>query len=200
MTGPGRRVTIRDPNSPPGQRNARLKRHWISGDGLDIDRKVHNMSNDGRPRAMPGDSDNGDAHTSLSKGMELSVLLIDDMKSLLTILQSGLRQHGHIVFTAQSGKEGVETFSTNRIDVIICDLGMDGMDGWEVGRNVREICEQSGREKPPFILMTGWGADVSDDELFSCSGVDMVLEKPVELPNLIQLLRDVVAERVSGDS
>jgi CheY-like chemotaxis protein len=121
--------------------------------------------------------------------LRLSVLLIDDMETLLFTLGSGLRQYGHTVCTARSGREGIELFKANQIDAIICDLGLDDMDGWQVGKSISEICRESDRSKPPFILMTGWGLDISEQTKIPSSGVDMVLEKPVEIPELIEALQ-----------
>jgi len=121
--------------------------------------------------------------------LKLRILLIDDMEALLFTLGSGLRQYGHLVCTARSGQEGIEMFETNPIDVVICDLGLEDMDGWQVGERIREICREGVRAKPPFILMTGWGLDISVQKKISASGVDMVLEKPVEIPDLIEAVQ-----------
>ncbi|MBI5251947.1 MAG: response regulator [Desulfomonile tiedjei] len=124
--------------------------------------------------------------------MRLSILFIDDMKPLVTIMENGLEKLGHRVFSALSGREGLEIFRSNPVDVVLCDLGMEGMDGWEVGEAIRKACEEKGVPKTPFILLTGWGYDQGYQERLVDSGVDAILEKPIEIEKLIEVLGSVV--------
>jgi CheY-like chemotaxis protein len=122
---------------------------------------------------------------------ELSILLIDDMKPLVLILENGLKRLGQTVFTALSGEEGIEVFQNHDVDVVICDLGMEGLSGWDVGLAVKEICEKRHKPKTPFVLLTGWGCDADDHANLASSGVDMVLEKPIDIPHLLQILGEI---------
>jgi len=84
-------------------------------------------------------------------------------------------------------------FENNRVDLVISDLGMEGMSGWEVSEAIREICERKGLPKPPLILMTGWGREVEDDDRISRCGVDRVLEKPIKIRSLLNAVHEIVA-------
>jgi CheY-like chemotaxis protein len=123
--------------------------------------------------------------------MKLNILFIDDMKPLVTIMESGLEKCGQTVFSAVSGGEGIEIFKSNPIDVVVCDLGMEGMDGWEVGKAILDECRERGIPKTPFILLTGWGYDLSYQEKISESGVDAILEKPIEIDKLMDILQNI---------
>ena len=75
-----------------------------------------------------------------------------------------------------------------RIDVIICDLAMPEMDGWEVAKAAADLCEARCVPKPLFILITGWGGQILNwTERHGC-GVDLVLEKPIHIPKLIDAI------------
>lgn len=130
----------------------------------------------------------------MCRNMKLNILLIDDMKPLVKIMENGLEKFGQNVLTALSGQEGIEIFLSNPIDVVICDLGMEGMDGWEVGKAIMKACKQKGISKTPFVLLTGWGYDQGYQERRAASGVDVIIEKPIEIPELLEILKNIVAE------
>jgi DNA-binding response OmpR family regulator len=84
------------------------------------------------------------------------------------------------VTTASSGSEGIALFRGSRFDVVLTDLGMTDVSGWEVARTVR-------LEGDPGIvlgLVTGWGATISE-EMVSGHGVDFVIGKPFDVAELI---------------
>jgi len=123
------------------------------------------------------------------------VLLIDDMEPVLRMLKDGLELNGHEVYAALSGRKALEIFKQRRIDVVVCDLGMPEMNGWEVGIATRRICDEKGIPRPPFILITGWSGQQNDTKRISNSGVDAVVEKPVEIGKLISTIRKAVRNR-----
>jgi len=122
----------------------------------------------------------------------LRMLLVDDMEQSVTLLQEGLAGYGHEATVALSGLEAISRFSADRFDVVICDLGMPGMNGWQVGRAITSLCARDCRPKPPFILLTGWGGQVAEATQMAESGVDRVVEKPVDFPRLIDVIRELV--------
>lgn len=120
----------------------------------------------------------------------MNVLVIDDMQSLVTILERGLSRYGQTVYSALSGDEGLELYKQNPIDVVVCDLGMEGMNGLEVSQSIIDLCEQRGVPKTPFILLTGWGEDDEDDDSLHGPGVDKVVTKPVDLEELLTVMTE----------
>ena len=126
----------------------------------------------------------------------LRILVIDDSKQIVTLLQDLLTGYGQTVLGACSGEEGLELFSNNEVDVVICDLGMPGMSGWEVGRRVVSICREMGIPKIPFILLTGWGGQSLEQEKLAKSGVDGVMEKPVDVKKLFGMIRKVTPDPI----
>lgn len=122
----------------------------------------------------------------------LRMLLVDDVEQAVTLLQEGLEAFGHEAVTALSGFEAIDRFSAEQFDVVICDLGMPGMNGWQVGRAISSACAKTGRPKPPFILLTGWGGQVAESTQMAESGVDRVVEKPVDFPRLMDVVRELV--------
>jgi CheY-like chemotaxis protein len=112
----------------------------------------------------------------------LKVLVIDDSITLLRVLQEGLEEFGHTIIGAQSGHEALEILEDTPVDVIVCDLGMPDMNGWDVGKAVHDIFSQGRtRTKIPFILLTGWAARLTPEDTRPEAGVDAILEKPIDL-------------------
>jgi two-component system, cell cycle sensor histidine kinase and response regulator CckA len=124
----------------------------------------------------------------------LRILLIDDAEPVLDLLAEALREKGQIVLSATSGRAGIEIFRENDIDVVVCDLGMPLMNGWEVAGTIREICRQKGIPRKPFLLLTGWGGQMEELDRIAESGVDRVIEKPVAVPCLLSTIRDAVRQ------
>ncbi|MEJ2716395.1 MAG: ATP-binding protein [Deltaproteobacteria bacterium] len=127
-------------------------------------------------------------------GSKLRILVIDDMEAVVTILKEGLTQYGQTIFTAQSGKEGMQLYQETEVDVVISDLGMPEMNGWEVGKRIRTICLARGKPKTPFILLTGWGGQIAEKDKIVESGVDAVVDKPVVIAKLLEAIRNVTRE------
>ncbi len=124
----------------------------------------------------------------------LRILVIDDVDAILTLLADALREFNHVVYTAASGEAGIKVFKSEPVDLVICDLGMPCMTGWEVSKQIKEICKNRGSLKTPFILLTGWGDQIRETEKMSESGVNRILAKPVDLPQLLETIRSLVQQ------
>ena len=109
------------------------------------------------------------------------ILLVDDDQRLLTVLSDMLRSGGHAVATAPSGEEAVALFDPAAHDVVITDLGMPRMNGWEVAERVKMRAPET-----RVFLLTGWGEGVvaSDASRF----VDQVIAKPISADALLEQL------------
>ncbi len=128
----------------------------------------------------------------------ITILAIDDSPVVIEILAQGLEAYGHKVLTAPSGGQGLEIFEQKAVDVVLCDLAMPGMSGWDVGRAIRVACGEKRVRKCPFILVTGCRCRVSDDNRIVESGVDAVVEKPVEFDGLLEVIGEVLGKRIPG--
>jgi CheY-like chemotaxis protein len=123
---------------------------------------------------------------------DLTILAIDDTELVVEFLRTALGIAHHKVLTALSGPEALEIFRDHQVDVVICDLGMPEMSGWEVGKKIREICREKSTAKTPFILLTGWGGQIMEKDKIIESGVDAVLEKPVEITKLLTAIQEAL--------
>lgn len=127
-------------------------------------------------------------------GLNFSILLVDDDAMFLKIMEEGLEMLGQRVFACASGKDALEVLEENEIDAVVCDLVMEGMSGWDVSKAVQAVCVEKGIPKPPFILLTGYARQLTDNEIFSYPGVNRILEKPAAFPKLLEVIREEIQE------
>ncbi len=125
----------------------------------------------------------------------LRVLIVDDMRPLLMILQNGLTKMGYTVSAALSGPEALKIFHEAPVDAVISDLAMEGLTGLEVAQAIRDLCNASSIPRPVFVLLTGWGFEVENNALLPEFGVDVVFTKPVEIPELVETLERLTRAR-----
>jgi PAS domain S-box-containing protein len=123
-----------------------------------------------------------------------SILIIDDVAPLLEVLKEGLTAMGQTVHIAESGKAGLEIYGHNRIDVVVCDLGMEEMNGWQVAASLAEINRKKGIKRTPFILLTGWAGQTGVSDSYRASDVDRIVEKPVIVTELLSMIREVIRD------
>ncbi|HEX2642971.1 MAG TPA: ATP-binding protein, partial [Thermoanaerobaculia bacterium] len=114
----------------------------------------------------------------------LRVLVIEDNVDAAETLQELLDLYGYRVAVAHSGPAGIDTARVFLPDVVLCDIGLPGMDGYAVARQLRREPEVAGAR---LIALTGYGRD-SDRESAEEAGFDLHLVKPVEPLELRKLL------------
>ncbi len=119
------------------------------------------------------------------------ILLVDDDPRLRRALADILEAHGHVVAALGSGAEALAHLETADVDLVITDLGMPGMTGWEVAAGVK-----ARRPQVPVFLLTGWGADVAADERSLL--VDRVIPKPVSTDALLSHVGSVEGARTGA--
>jgi two-component system CheB/CheR fusion protein len=114
----------------------------------------------------------------------MRILVVEDNLDAAESLRLLLELFGHEVEVAHSGPEGVQTAVQWRPDVVLCDIGLPGLDGYGV---VSALRQNPATAAARVIALTGYGSD--DDRLRSRqAGFDQHLTKPVDP----ETLKDVV--------
>jgi PAS domain S-box-containing protein len=106
------------------------------------------------------------------------LLVVDDDESVLQIIQDMLSFKGHEVIALADGQEALDILEKEDFDLVVTDLGMPGISGWEVAKRVK-----AKNPKLPVVLLTGWGTQFDGEDL-SEEGVDIVLTKPLSCEEL----------------
>lgn len=118
------------------------------------------------------------------------VLVVDDNRDAAISLAALLEMFGHETRTAFDGLEALETAKAFLPEVILLDIGLPLLNGYEVAQRVRK--EAWGKDML-LVALTGWGEDASRQRS-SDSGIDTHLVKPVDHTALLQLVKDSKAK------
>ena len=117
------------------------------------------------------------------------ILIVDDTRAAGYVLGKLLETMGQQVRTATDAAAALEIVRRERPDLVISDIGMPDMDGYELARRLRK---EPGLERLLLVALTGYGQD-SDKERAKQSGFDYHLVKPVSLEALQGLLASLPA-------
>ena len=117
------------------------------------------------------------------------ILVVEDDEMILEALSETIRRAGYYVTSASSGEEGLAFFKKRAYDLVLTDLSMPGMSGWEVAQAIKER-----DSKVPVILLTGWG-DQLDQARMKQSGADRVLAKPCDKDEILRLVSEALTHR-----
>jgi CheY-like chemotaxis protein len=120
----------------------------------------------------------------------LRVLAVDDNHDSADSLALWLELAGHDVRTAYSGPQALDVAAEFLPAVILLDIGMPGMNGYDVARRLRE---QPATRTALLVAMTGWGQD-EDRQRSQEAGFDQHLVKPVDPESLKDLLARIATD------
>ena len=112
------------------------------------------------------------------------VLLVDDNRDAAAALELVLKEMGHRTLVVHGGAEALETIYANDLDCVFLDLGMPGIDGYEVARRVRANKQV---HQPRLVALTGWGQE-DDRRQTRDAGFDAHLVKPVSSDDIARAL------------
>lgn len=116
----------------------------------------------------------------------LRILVVEDHPDTADTLARLLRAYGHSVEVANEAATALALVTEHAPDVAILDIGLPGMNGFELARRLRALAEAAAR-RPFLIAATGYGSD--DDRAASkAAGIDLHLVKPVDPKELERLL------------
>lgn len=123
---------------------------------------------------------------------KIKFLIIEDEINIIKSMELFFEETDVELVSCRTGTEGIEAYLTNEFDVILCDLGLDDLNGWEVGKQIKNHCLEKGLRKTPFLMYTGWDKQFEPEKLVE-NGVDRLVTKPVSCSDLLRLLHEVVA-------
>ncbi|MEW6668172.1 MAG: HD domain-containing phosphohydrolase [Thermodesulfobacteriota bacterium] len=116
------------------------------------------------------------------------ILVVDDDEAVRRLVERLCRRNGYACFLASNGEEALQLLEKEKVDVVITDIVMPGLDGLELTRRVRE------RYDSDVIIMTGFAEDYAYEEAIEKGGSDFLC-KPVNPRELIIRLGRVLRER-----
>ena len=109
------------------------------------------------------------------------VLVIDDDEDIRKLLTDILTSAGHQVTDVCSGAEAAAIFKKDNFDLVLTDLEMPEMSGWEIARSLKKLDPNI-----MIALITGWGETIDSAQLQE-SGIDRVVNKPFRMDQILAL-------------
>ena len=113
------------------------------------------------------------------------LLVVDDEDFVRDLLADILEGEHCEVKLASDGTEALALFREHEFDGVFTDIGMPGMSGWELAREIREL-----NQGIPIAVITGWGELVGSHEQ-RAAGVDWVVAKPFTADRILELVREI---------
>ena len=108
-----------------------------------------------------------------------NILVIEDNKNMRKLICATLKQNGYSTFEAEDGEVGLDVLDTTHIDLIICDIMMPNMDGYEFTETLRD-----GHCETPIIIVTA-KEELEDKKKGFSIGADDYMVKPIDFEELI---------------
>jgi CheY-like chemotaxis protein len=121
------------------------------------------------------------------------MLVVDDDAMVRQTIASLLRASGHAVTEAEGGAAAIALLDSDAFDLVLTDLGMPEVTGWDVARAVR-----ARRPGLPIVLLTGWGEHGTGEPTLM-GLVNRILGKPVRLEDLLAVVDQLTAPHAAGE-
>jgi len=117
------------------------------------------------------------------KGSAMRILAVEDEPEYLEMLSEVMKGLGHSITIAANGQDALAIIERQKIDVIVSDVKMPGMNGIEFHRRLREMPDY---RNSPFIFLTGVD-DVTQVQAACKKDCDLLLQKPFPIDKLLRL-------------
>jgi len=131
-------------------------------------------------------SDTAVSDTAVKQNIDTSrsykILVVEDEEQIRTLIYEVLTNDGHKVSLAEGGTEAINKFCEDDFDLVLSDLGMEGMSGWEVAKELKNI-----KREVPVVLVTGWGVQIEEQQKDNLD-IDAVLNKPFNINELNEVI------------
>jgi len=124
---------------------------------------------------------------------DVNVLVIDDEPDTCNLLKMLLKSVGASVYLARSADEGIEQLITKPVDVLICDIGMPGVDGYRLIRRVRTL-DAPQKSEVAAVALTAYARSEDRREAIR-AGFQNHLPKPVEAAELLEVVHSLATPR-----
>ena len=122
-----------------------------------------------------------------------TIMIIDDDKNILRLVKLNLEKEGFEVHMFGDGKEGLESFKAQSYALVLLDIMLPGMDGWQICREIRKSSEV------PIIMLTA-KSEVFDKVLGLELGADDYIVKPFDSKELVARVKAVIRRMSKTDA
>jgi CheY-like chemotaxis protein len=130
-------------------------------------------------------------HWLRERRRHLNILVVDDSPTHRMVARRILERRGHHISAAPGGPEAIKAVQSHRFDIVLLDLWMPGMGGFETAAAIRESEEKG--ERVPIIAMSADTVSELDENLAE-AGMDGLIAKPFQVPQLLRTIEHLIEE------
>jgi len=124
------------------------------------------------------------------------ILVVDDDPEVLILMEEALRLHGYEIRTARDGREALRRIAEHRPDLLLLDIKMPGVDGYEV---IRKLKGAEATRGIPIVVITDSPVDEKRDKVQMLSmGADQYVTRPLSIENLIQEIKKAIGDQYAA--
>ncbi len=121
--------------------------------------------------------------------MKKTIMVVDDEPNTLKVIKDILKAEGFKPITAKNGKDALKILKKSKVDLILLDIMMPGMDGWDVCEKIKA---DKKTEKIPIVFLTAKDEPVSRS-MGSLAAADYIT-KPFEYKDLIKRIKRIIGK------
>ena len=125
--------------------------------------------------------------STMDQQNDVRILIVDDEPPIVTALEFLLQREGYQVDTAFNGMQALDKMEKNRPDIVMLDVMMPGMDGFEVARRIRN---EPSYEQAKMVFLTAKGAADDKRKGYSTGG-EYYMVKPFDNDELVQMIHEI---------
>lgn len=123
---------------------------------------------------------------------QLNILLAEDSADNVLIIRLYLKNHPYVIEVAENGEQAVELFTRNVYDLVLMDIQMPGMDGYEATQRIRDFEREKNLPRTPIIAVTAHASEEIRRRVLDCGG-DAYITKPVPKARLLEAIHNALA-------
>ncbi|MHA1674164.1 MAG: response regulator, partial [Promethearchaeota archaeon] len=121
--------------------------------------------------------------------LQARILWVDDEEVIRDYAMRILNKFQYIINVAQSGEDALIYLDQNEYDLLITDIGMPGMNGWELAQKCKGLYP-----KMHIAVITGWGNEITQEEMEKYQ-LKHILSKPVQIEQLLDLIDQIMQKK-----
>lgn len=129
--------------------------------------------------------------STINDSRPLRILLAEDSADNVLIIRLYLKNYPYTIDVAENGGEAVDLYAENAYDLVLMDIQMPGMDGYEATERIRRIEQDRGIARTPIIAVTAHASEEIRKRVLECGG-DAYITKPVPKARLLEAIQAAI--------
>jgi len=119
------------------------------------------------------------------------IMVVEDEPEIRNIMKSILQSQGYNPHCFESAEMAIASFKRDKFNMLITDLGLSGLNGWELIKSIRKVDQTI-----PILIVTGWGNEINQDRLKENS-VNAMIAKPFKIDQILSTVHELLNNKTA---